>query len=130
MHGFELWVASLMANHYHVIGYVGDAKGLGEMMRKIHGSVAKLTNDLLTERRKPFWRERGGRDYFDGCLRDVKQLTRAYGYTLRQSVRHTVCADPGKYPHTKVWRELNECVSIAVKKNALMQGVPYARYRR
>jgi len=28
------------------------------MMRKIHGSVAKLVNDILPERHKPFWAEK------------------------------------------------------------------------
>lgn len=30
-----------MNNHYHTIGYLRMGKNLGEMMRKIHGSVAE-----------------------------------------------------------------------------------------
>src|SRR4051812_24565972 len=61
--GFVPWVTTLIGNHYHTLGYLRVGKELGEMMRKIHGSVAKLVNDVLPSRRKPFWRERGGRDY-------------------------------------------------------------------
>jgi REP element-mobilizing transposase RayT len=129
-HGFEPWIVSLMSNHYHVIGYMKQAQSIGEMMRKIHGSVAKLTNDVLPERRKPFWRERGGRDYFDGCLRDVNQLCRAYGYTERQSVRHGLCGEPKEYPHTRVWISLDDAVKFAIDRKCLMEGVPYARYAR
>ncbi len=76
-HGFVPWVTTLVDNHYHTLGYLYVGKELGQMMRKLHGSVAKLVNDLLPERRRPFWRERGGRDYFDGCLRDELQCRRA-----------------------------------------------------
>ena len=99
-------------------------------MRKIHGSVAKLTNDLLPERHKPFWRDRGGRDYFDGCLRDVSQLRRAYRYTECQAVRHGLCQDPREYAHTRMWNSLDGAVKFAVDRKCLMEGVPYARYAR
>ena len=33
------------------------------MMQKIHGSVAKLVNDLLPERRVPFWRDLADKNY-------------------------------------------------------------------
>ncbi|HYE18608.1 MAG TPA: transposase [Tepidisphaeraceae bacterium] len=128
-HGFETWVVTLMNNHYHTLAYVARADGLGEMMRKIHGSVAKLVNDLLPERRKPFWRERGGRDYFDGCLRDATQLRRAHGYTVRQSVRHGVCADWRAYGHTRVFVSAEEGVELARARNAFLPEVPYARYQ-
>jgi len=51
LHEFVPWVTSLLDNHYHVVGYCKVGETLGEMMRKIHGSVAKLVNDLLPERR-------------------------------------------------------------------------------
>ena len=54
---FTPWVTSLLDNHYHVVGYCKFGENFGEMMRCIHGSVAKLVNDLLPERRRPFWRE-------------------------------------------------------------------------
>jgi hypothetical protein len=128
--GFQPWIVSLLSNHYHVVGYIENAKPLGEMMRKLHGSVAKLTNDLLPERCKPFWRERGGRDYFDGCLRDLTQLRRAYGYTQRQAIRHGLCSDEREYPHTRIWLDLDRATQFAVERKCLMAGVPYARYDR
>jgi REP element-mobilizing transposase RayT len=79
-YGFVPWVTSLMLNHYHMMGYLKVGENLGPMMQKLHGSVAKLTNDLLPERRLPFWRGAGNRDYFDGCIRDVLQARRAYRY--------------------------------------------------
>src|SRR5215204_4810609 len=57
IHGFEPWVTTLLDNHYHTVGYLNVGKELGQMMRKIHGSVAKLVNDLLPERRLPFWND-------------------------------------------------------------------------
>src|SRR5687768_10400992 len=58
MHGFSPWVTSLLVNHYHTVGYVSVGIELKEMMRKLHGSVAKLVNDLLEVRVVPFWGER------------------------------------------------------------------------
>ena len=43
------------------------------MMRKIHGSVAWLVMKEIEVRHVPFWREKGNKDYFDGCIRDVLQ---------------------------------------------------------
>jgi hypothetical protein len=129
-HRFEPRVVSLLANHYYVVGYVPVGIELKEMMRKIHGSVAKLVNDLLQVRLVPFWGDHENRDYFDGCLRDETQLVRTYRYVLRQSVRHGVCADYRKYPHTRVYLTLEESVAFAREHRALMYGVPYARYER
>jgi len=39
---FTPWVTSLVATHYHLLGYCKDGKILGQLMRRIHGSVAKL----------------------------------------------------------------------------------------
>lgn len=130
MHGFEPWVTSLLANHYHTVGYLAVGVELKEMMRKVHRSVAKLVNDTLDVRVTPFWGDRENRDYFDGCLRDEMQLVRSYRYVLRQSVRHGVCRDWREYPHTRVGRGLEECVAFARDHRALMYGVPYARYER
>jgi hypothetical protein len=129
-HGFDPWVTSLLANHYHTVGYLRIGIELKEMMRKIHGSVAKLVNDLLEVRLVRFWGDCENRDYFDGCLRDETQLTRSYRYVMRQSVRHGVCKDFRTYPHTRVTRSLEGCVEIARERKALMYGIPYARYER
>lgn len=127
---FTPWVTTLTDNHYHVLGYCKVGDNLGPMMRKIHGSVAKLVNDLLSERRIPFWGDRGHRDYFDGCIRDEKQCRRAYRYTLTQSVRHGICADWQEYPHTRVNVELEAGVRRSLELNAFLEGVPYKRYER
>ena len=93
LHGFVPWVTSLMDNHYHTLGYLRDGEQLGPMMQKLHGSVAKLVNDILDDRRTPFWGNAKHSDYMDGCIRDEKQCRRAYQYTLTQSVRHGIVKD-------------------------------------
>ena len=128
LHRFVPWVTTLMNNHYHTLGYLYEGKELGQMMRKIHGSVAKLVNDILPERRLPFWRGAGGRDYFDGCLRDETQCRRAYRYTLTQCRRAGICADHRDYPGTRVDVELDRGLRRATELRAFLYGVPYPRY--
>lgn len=127
-HLFTPIVTSLMSNHYHSLGYCKAGAQLGEMMRKLHGSVAKLVNDLLPQRRVPFWGDEGHQDYFDGCIRDEKQFRKAYIYVQTQSVRHGICADWGEYPHTHVGVELERALNRAVELNAFLRGVRYKRY--
>ena len=50
--GFVPWVTSLMDNHYHTLGHLGEGMKLQRMMQRLHGAVAKLVNDVL-ERRAP-----------------------------------------------------------------------------
>jgi hypothetical protein len=130
VHRFDAWVTSLLVNHYHSVGYVPVGIELKEMMRKVHGSVAKLVNDLLEVRYVPFWGDGVNRDYFDGCLRDETQLIRSYRYVLRQATRHGVCRDYREYPHTRVTLSLEDSLAFARQQRALMYGVPYARYER
>lgn len=125
---FFPWVASLMNNHYHVVGYCRRGQAFGQMMRKLHGSVAKLVNDMLPERRVPFWAEAGHQDYFDGCIRSEKQCILAYGYTLTQSVRHGFCGDWRECPDTRIYIELERGVKRALELKAFLSGVPYKRY--
>jgi len=127
---FTPWVTTLIDNHYHILGYCKEGDLLGEMMRKLHGSVSKLVNDLLPERRVPFWSEAGHQDYFDGCVRDQTQCRRAFGYTLTQSVRHGICNDWREYPHTRVNVDLERGVARALELRAFLQGVGYVRYRK
>jgi hypothetical protein len=128
-HGFVPFVTSLLDNHYHTLGYLKVGEELGEMMRKLHGSVAKLTNDLLPERRVPFWRDEGDKDYFDGCIRDETQCRRAYRYTYTQCRRHGVCSDPTLYAHTHVNVSVDSAVRRASELNAFLNDVPYKRYQ-
>jgi REP element-mobilizing transposase RayT len=130
MHRFETWAVSLLDNHYHKIGYVKDASQLGEMMRKIHGSVAKLVNDLLPQRQVPFWGNDQHDDYFDGCIRDVLQLERAYFYTRDQAVRAGIVRNYRDYAHTKIYIERDVAIAKALKLDALMSDVPYQRYEK
>ncbi len=98
------------------------------MMQRLHGSVAKLTNDLLGVRRKSFWTDSGHQNYFDGCIRSEKQCRLAYRYTLMQSVRHGVVKNWQNYPHTHVNVDLDQGVKRALELQAFMVGVPYKRY--
>jgi hypothetical protein len=103
-------------------------KNLGPLMQKLHGSVSKLVNDTLPTRHLPFFRRSGNQDYFDGCLRDEKQTTRAYRYTMLQAVRAGIVKDRKHYPHTRVNIELDRALKRAVEKKCFLAKVPYARY--
>jgi REP element-mobilizing transposase RayT len=127
---FTPWITSLLGNHYHLLGYCKQGNLLPERMRKIHGSVAKLVNDLLPERRKPFWAEQRNKGYFDGCLRDELQCRRAYRYTLMQSVRHRICTNWRSYPHTRVNIDLERGIQRALELNAFLEEVRYKRYQK
>ena len=126
--GFVPWVTSLMDNHYHTEGYLARGENLGEMMRRVHGSVAKLVNDTLDERLTPFWYDSGKQGYFDGCLRDELQGRRGYRYILRQGVRHGIVRDWRDYPHTRVNVGLEVAIRRANELGAWMKGVRYKRY--
>jgi REP element-mobilizing transposase RayT len=128
--GFTPWVTSLLDNHYHTLGYLRIGSDLPKMMQRLHGSVAKLVNDLLPERRQNFWRDAKGKEYFDGCIRDEKQARLAYRYTLHQAVRHGLARDWRDYPHTRVNVELEPAIKRALERNAFLEGVPYKRYQR
>jgi len=127
---FTPWVVSLVVNHYHILGYCKEGERLGGMMRKLHGSVAKLVNDTLPQRRRPFWEDNGHQDYFDGCIRDELQCRRAYRYTLTQCKRHGICENWREYPDTRVWVEVDAGVRRAHELGAFLEGVPYKRYQR
>jgi hypothetical protein len=95
------------------------------MIRKIHGSTAKLVNDLLTTRLIPFWA-----DYFDGCLRDETQFCRAYRYTMLQSQRHGIRGDYRRYRHTRVTVGLERGLEFARERRVFLRDVPYKRYQK
>jgi REP element-mobilizing transposase RayT len=51
---FFLWLASVMSNHDHLIGYSRSGANLKKILQRFHGSTIKLINDLLPERRTNF----------------------------------------------------------------------------
>jgi REP element-mobilizing transposase RayT len=129
-YGFTPWVTSLLDNHYHTLGYLKVGDQLGTLMQRLHGSVAKLVNDVLLSRRVPFWSEAGHQDYFDGCIRDEKQCRLAYRYTRTQSERHGIVRDWRDYPHTRVRIDLERGLKRALKLQAFLEKVPYKRYQK
>jgi hypothetical protein len=87
------------------------------MMQRIHGSLAKLVNDILEVR-------------LDGCIRNEIQYRRAFRYTFTQCRRHGVCADPKRYAHTRVYVEVETAVRRAIELRAFLEAVPYKRYQK
>ena len=127
---FVPWVTTLMDNHWHTEGYLRDGDNLGPFMQRLHGSVTKLVNDLLTPRIvSPFWSDGGQQSYFDGCLRNEKQGRRTFRYIHTQCRRHGICDDPKDYPHTRVNVDVDRAIQRALELNAFMTGVPYKRYQ-
>lgn len=129
-HGFEPWVVTLLSNHYHILGYLKVGANLGSMMQKLHGSVSKLVNDTLPARHLPFWRERGNRDYYDGCLRDASQLRRTYRYVLNQAVRARIVRRSSDYPHTRAYVAIDECLARAQSRVCYLPTIRYPRYEQ
>jgi hypothetical protein len=127
---YTSWITSLLNNHYHDLGYNRYGDNLPKMMQRIHGSIAKLVNDLLDVRIVPFWIDSGKQNYLDGCVRDVPQAQRAFRYTYFQCTRHRVCSHPTLYPNTRVNVELNVAIQRADQLAAFLWDVPYERYER
>ncbi len=133
-YAFVPLITSLMDNHYHCELYVKHAEHLGAFMRGLHGSVAKLVNDVLERqakaRLKPFWYDAGKKGYFDGCLRSETQHRRTHRYIWLQPKRHGICSDPRDYPHTREYVKVDVAVRRALELRAYMEGVRYKRYER
>ena len=127
-HGFTPWVTALLDNHYHTLGYLRVGAQLKPLMQRLHGSVAKLVNDTLPQRRTPFWKDTSDDAYMDGCLRSEQQGRATYRYVCRQSERHGACADWRGHPHTRVNIELESAIRRALELNAFLTGVRYKRY--
>ena len=123
---FTPWIVSLLPNHYHILGYARYGEAISAMMQGIHGATAKLVNDLLPQRRSPFWEDHHGHSWFDGCIRNETQCRRTYAYIQRQAVRHGVGRQD--YPHTRITVDLEVGVRRALQLDAFMEGVPYRRY--
>lgn len=134
--GFTPWVTALLNNHYHTLGYLKTGDKLPKMMQAIHGKVAKQINDLRqseagglkSARLKPFWGQKGKKTYFDGCIRDETQATRAFYYTRDQAVRAKLVKHYQDHPNTRIQLELNKALPRATQLNAFLRGVPYKRY--
>ena len=126
--GFVPWVTTLLFNHYHTLGFLRIGENLGPMMQRIHGSVAKLVNDILPERRAKFWRVDNQNDYFDGCIRHDRQCRRAYRYTHLQAVRAGLVKRPEEYPHTRVKIDIEVGIERALELRAFLPHVEYVRY--
>ena len=129
-YAFVPWVTSLLNNHYHSLGYLRVGENLGPMMQRIHGSVAKLVNDLGPERLLPFWKHENQNDYFDGCIRHDLRCRRAYRYTYQQAARARLVKDPRDYPHTRVNVALDLGAGRALELRSFLPHVEYARYAR
>lgn len=127
---FEPWVTTVMNNHYHTLGFLRHGQHLQSFMQRFHGSVAKLVNDLLPERRKEFWRDGKGREYFDGCIRDETQCRSAYRYTMLQAVRAGIVKRWSDYPHTHLNKEVDACVTYANTHHGFLDDIPYKRYQK
>ena len=121
-------VTSLMSNHYHTMGYLARGDNLGPLMQHLHGSVAKLVNDLLPQRHVPFWRFKGNKDYYDGCLRNEIQLKRTYHYIQAQCQWHRVAPDWRDYPDTHPHMTLDDALKFAQQVQPFLPDVPYKRY--
>jgi REP element-mobilizing transposase RayT len=126
--GFVLWIVTIMDNHFHLLGYLKRGVDLKTMMQRLHGSVAKLVNDMLPERRAEFWRDSKGREYFDGCIRNALQGRRTFRYIERQALRHGVRCEQRIYRHTRKYIEMERAIQRAEEINAFLPGVPYKRY--
>ena len=144
---FTPWVTTLMNNHYHTLGYLKTGNQLPKMMQSLHGSLAKQINDLIEAgelqfprqplnhqnqpiRLRPFWGTKGKKTYFDGCIRDETQATRAFRYTRDQAVRAKLVTRWQDYPHTRLDITLERALPRATQLNALLRGVPYKRYEK
>ncbi len=129
---FEPWITSLLDNHYHALGFLREGEALKTLMQRLHGSVAKLVNDVLESQGKPrltdFWRDQRGHEYFDGCLRDETQFRRTWRYIQIQSHRHGIVRDWRTYPHTRATIAYADALTLAHERKGFMPDIPYKRY--
>ncbi len=140
---FTPWITTLMNNHYHTLGYLKIGDNLPKMMQALHGRVAKQINDLIQagelkfthssrsphQPLRPFWGHKGKKTYFDGCIRDEQQATRAFYYTRDQAVRAKLTRHWQDYPHTRLNIQLAHALPRAIQLNAFLRNVPYKRYQ-
>ena len=124
-HGLTLIIASLLNNHYHLLGYLKEGDQLTPLMRGLHGSVARYVNQVTPPEKqvKPLFREATGKQYFDGAIRSPKQFDRTFRYIERQGVRHGLCERGEIYRHTRVYVDKERAIKRALQINAFLTGV-------
>ena len=128
--GLKVCVISLLSNHYHLVGYAKSGQQLIDFIRGLHSSTARYLNQLLDLPLRPFWREAGGQSYFDGCLRDEGQASKAWTYTRDQAVKAGLVRTYHDWPGTRVIVEREPMVRRATQLDAYLRGVPYKRYEK
>ena len=127
--GFVPWVTSLVDNHYHTLGYLRVGENLGPMMQRLHGSVAKLVNDLLPHASCPFL----------AGSRPPRLLRRLHPQRKAMPTGVQIHAPPSRaawhrrdwreYPHTHVAIDLERGFDGVLELRAFLEQVPYKRYR-
>ncbi|MEL7238232.1 MAG: transposase [Planctomycetota bacterium] len=126
--GFKVCVVTLMSSHYHLVGYAKVGQQLVDFVQGLHGSTARAVNPLLDQPLRPFWGERKGQSYFDGCLRDEEQASKAWTYTRDQAVKAGLVENWDEWPGTRVFVERDAMLKRATTLGAYLRGVPYKRY--
>ena len=88
-------------------------------MRSARNAHGKDRLEILAQRRRVFprttplhfWSDTKGEEYFDGCLRDLKQGRCTYHYILTQGERHGIVRHWSEYQHTRVEVDLDVGIS-------------------
>ena len=106
------------------------SSGSSESQKTRQGNNPRAEARSAKNSKLKFWGDKIGREYFDGCLRDVKQGRLTYRYVLTQCKRHDVCEDYRDYAHTRVNVDCERAIKRAVELDAFLAGVPYPRYQR
>ena len=127
-------ITSLIDNHYHTLLYLKLGSKLPTLMKHLHGSASKLTNDLREAAGRPrlphVW-QAGLRDsYFDGCIRNATQFRRTYRYVKRQGVRHGLVHPGESYPHTRVRVALEPALKRALELDAFLPWSDKTRFAK
>ena len=122
-------ITSLLDNRYHFLAHLRKGDNLTPLMRGLHGSVARYINEVTPEEQqvKPLFREKTGKQYFDGAIRTPRQFRRCFRYIERQCIRHGVAADPDAHPHTIIDVPMDRALKRALQINAFLPGVPDPR---
>ena len=117
-------VTSLVGNHYHLLAHVEVGANVPVFVRNLHGSTAKLTNDLREaaglDRISDVWANGLRGSYFDGCVRNATQFRRIFRYVERQGVRHGLVRTGEHFPHTRVNVSMERALKRALERNSFL----------